>query len=166
MNFRQLRRPEVSINLTPLIDVVFLLLIFFMVSTSFSELTQLVVDLPEAEGAPASTDTTLLLVVDVEGNMTLDGAPVPNDARGLSEALRQRLSGNTDIPVQKKTNSPQHRNRARPGSALADARSTIKMAIQSSQHQATARDPDFNQTVTFCRRSLVKNEPQQTMITS
>ena len=99
MNFRQLRRPEVSINLTPLIDVVFLLLIFFMVSASFSELTQLVVDLPEAEGAPASTDTTLLLVIDVEGNMTLDGAPVPNDARGLSEALRQRLSGNTDIPV-------------------------------------------------------------------
>ena len=99
MNFRQLRRPEVSINLTPLIDVVFLLLIFFMVSTSFSELTQLMVDLPEAEGAPASTNTTLLLVVDVEGNMTLDGAPVPDDARGLSEALRQRLSGNTDIPV-------------------------------------------------------------------
>ena len=99
MNFRQLRRPEVSINLTPLIDVVFLLLIFFMVSTSFSELTQLVVDLPKAEGAPASTNTKLLLVVDVEGNMTLDGAPVPNDARGLSEALRQRLSGNTDIPV-------------------------------------------------------------------
>ena len=99
MNFRQLRRPEFSINLTPLIDVVFLLLIFFMVSTSFSELTQLVVDLPQAEGAPATTNTTLLLVVDVEGNMTLDGAPVPNDARGLSEALRQRLSGNTDIPV-------------------------------------------------------------------
>ena len=99
MNFRQLRRPEFSINLTPLIDVVFLLLIFFMVSTSFSELTQLVVDLPEAEGALASTNTTLLLVVDVEGNMTLEGSPVPNDARGLSEALRQRLSGNTDIPV-------------------------------------------------------------------
>ncbi|RZO69357.1 MAG: biopolymer transporter ExbD, partial [Halieaceae bacterium] len=73
MNFRQLRRPEVSINLTPLIDVVFLLLIFFMVSTSFSELTQLVVDLPEAEGIPASADNTVLLVVDVQGNMTLDG---------------------------------------------------------------------------------------------
>ena len=99
MNFRQLRRPEVSINLTPLIDVVFLLLIFFMVSTSFSELTQLAVDLPEAEGTPASADTSVQLVVDVAGNMTLDGAPVPNDARGLSEALRQRLSGNTDIPV-------------------------------------------------------------------
>ena len=99
MNFRQLRRPEVSINLTPLIDVVFLLLIFFMVSTSFSELTQLVVDLPEAEGSPASADDVLLLTVDAVGNMTLNGESVPNDARGLSAALRQQLSGNTDIPV-------------------------------------------------------------------
>ena len=99
MNFRELRRPEVSINLTPLIDVVFLLLIFFMVSTSFSELTQLVVDLPEAEGDSANTDNALLLVVDVQGDMTLDGEPVPNDARGLTVALGQRLSGNTDIPV-------------------------------------------------------------------
>ncbi len=99
MKFRQLRRPEVSINLTPLIDVVFLLLIFFMVSTSFSELTQLVVDLPEAEGAPASADTAVLLVVDEAGNMTLDGEPVPNDAHGLSAAIGERLSGNTDILV-------------------------------------------------------------------
>ena len=99
MNFRQLRRPEVSINLTPLIDVVFLLLIFFMVSTSFSELTQLVVDLPEAEGSPATADDALLLTVDAVGNMTLNGESVPNDARGLSAALRQQLSGNTDIPV-------------------------------------------------------------------
>jgi biopolymer transport protein ExbD len=99
VNFRQLRRPEVSINLTPLIDVVFLLLIFFMVSTSFSELTQLVVDLPEAEGSPASADDALLLTVDAVGNMTLNGESVPNDPRGLSTALRQQLSGNTDIPV-------------------------------------------------------------------
>jgi len=99
VNFRQLRRPEVSINLTPLIDVVFLLLIFFMVSTSFSDLTQLVVDLPEAEGAPASADTAVLLVVDAAGKMTMDGEPVPNDARGLSAAMGERLSGNTDILV-------------------------------------------------------------------
>ena len=99
MNFRQLRRPEVSINLTPLIDVVFLLLIFFMVSTSFSEMTQLLVDLPEAAGSPATTDEALILTVDVEGNMTLNGESVPNDARGLSLALRQLMRGNTDIPV-------------------------------------------------------------------
>ena len=99
MNFLQLHRPEVSINLTPLIDVVFLLLIFFMLSTSFSELTQLVVDLAEAEGTPASTGTTVLLVVDAAGRMTLDGGALPNDARGLSAAMGERLSGNTDMPV-------------------------------------------------------------------
>ena len=99
MNFRQLRRPEVSINLTPLIDVVFLLLIFFMVSTSFSELTQLVVDLPEAEGMPASAEAAMLLSIDATGNMTSNGAPVPNDTLGLSAAMRDYLRGNTDIPV-------------------------------------------------------------------
>jgi biopolymer transport protein ExbD len=59
----------------------------------------LVVDLPEAEGSPASADNGLLLTVDAVGNMTLSGESVPNDARGLSAALRQQLSGNTDIPL-------------------------------------------------------------------
>ena len=54
MKFRRQRREEVGINLTPLIDVVFLLLIFFMVSTTFTRETQLRVDLPEAvSGSPA-----------------------------------------------------------------------------------------------------------------
>ena len=48
MNFRRQRLEEVSVNLTPLIDVVFLLLIFFMVSTTFTRETQLSIDLPEA----------------------------------------------------------------------------------------------------------------------
>ena len=68
-----------------------------MVSTSFSELTRLVVDLLEMEGTSSSTDTAVLLVVNGAGNMTLDGESVPNDARGLSAAMGQRLSGNTDI---------------------------------------------------------------------
>ena len=99
MNFRHVRRPEVAINLTPLIDVVFLLLIFFMVSSSFTELTQLVVDLPEAEGSPASGDATLMLSIDVDGNMMLDGQPVPSDAAGLLRAMADRIQGSTDRPV-------------------------------------------------------------------
>ncbi|MGB1138344.1 MAG: ExbD/TolR family protein [Luminiphilus sp.] len=99
MNFRHVRRPEVAINLTPLIDVVFLLLIFFMVSSSFSELTQLVVDLPEAEGSPASGDATLMLSIDVDGKMMLDGQPVPNDAAGLMRAMADRIQGSTDRSV-------------------------------------------------------------------
>ena len=48
MNFRAPRSDDVDVNLTPLIDVVFLLLIFFMVSTSFVKESQIKLTLPEA----------------------------------------------------------------------------------------------------------------------
>ena len=50
MKFRRHARDDVAVELTPLIDVVFLLLIFFMVSTTFIRETELKVDLPEATG--------------------------------------------------------------------------------------------------------------------
>lgn len=59
---RKIETPEV--NLTPLIDVVFLLLIFFMVSTSFTLETQLMVELPSAEGV-ASNDSSEAVTVTV-----------------------------------------------------------------------------------------------------
>ena len=99
MNFRHARRPDVSINLTPLIDVVFLLLIFFMVSTSFSELTQLTVNLPEADGARATDEIGLVVVIDSAGNVTVGGDPVLNEAEGLYRALEAAANGNSDVPV-------------------------------------------------------------------
>ena len=50
MNFRIKQDDTVDINLTPLIDVVFLLLIFFMVSTTFQKSSEIQIDLPEASG--------------------------------------------------------------------------------------------------------------------
>ena len=50
MKFQRRHSEDISVNLTPLIDVVFLLLIFFMVSTSFTKETQLEISLPEASG--------------------------------------------------------------------------------------------------------------------
>ena len=99
MNFRHARRLDVSINLTPLIDVVFLLLIFFMVSTSFSELTQLTVNLPEADGASAPDEIGLVVVIDSAGNVTVGGDPVQNEAEGLYRALEAAANGNFDLPV-------------------------------------------------------------------
>jgi biopolymer transport protein ExbD len=99
VNFRHARRPDVSINLTPLIDVVFLLLIFFMVSTSFSELTQLTVNLPEADGARATDEIGLVVVIDSAGNVTVGGDPVPNEAEGLYRALEAAANGNVDVPL-------------------------------------------------------------------
>jgi biopolymer transport protein ExbD len=99
VNFRHARRPDVSINLTPLIDVVFLLLIFFMVSTSFSELTKLTVNLPEADGASAPDEIGLVVVIDSAGNVTVGGDPLPNEAEGLYRALEAAANGNFDVPV-------------------------------------------------------------------
>ena len=99
MTFRQARRPEVSINLTPLIDAVFLLLIFFMVSTSFTDLTQLTVYLPKVRGASASDEVGLVLVIDSAGVITVGGDPVPNDAEGLYRVLEAAANGNFDVPV-------------------------------------------------------------------
>lgn len=99
MTFRQARRPEVSINLTPLIDAVFLLLIFFMVSTSFTDLTQLTVYLPKVRGASASDEVGLVVVIDSAGVITVGGDPVPNDAEVLYRVLEAAANGNFDVPV-------------------------------------------------------------------
>ena len=55
MKFSHQQQEPLNINLTPLIDVVFLLLIFFMVTTTFTRETQLEVSLPEASSAQAAS---------------------------------------------------------------------------------------------------------------
>jgi biopolymer transport protein ExbD len=59
---------EVTLDITPLIDVVFLLLIFFMVTTTFDESPSIKVDLPKASSSKAtSTQTQLVIAVDAQG---------------------------------------------------------------------------------------------------
>lgn len=100
MKFRRQRKDELAINLTPLIDVVFLLLIFFMVSTSFTSETQLAVNLPEATGEPA-TDSPLKLdlMISADGLFRLNGEAIPSDARGLRKALRLAAGTRRDLPL-------------------------------------------------------------------
>ena len=100
MKFRRQRRDELAINLTPLIDVVFLLLIFFMVSTSFTRHTQLAINLPEAEGEPAPENPSRLeLIISADGQFRLNGDPVPSEAAGLKRALRSTAGDRRDIPL-------------------------------------------------------------------
>jgi biopolymer transport protein ExbD len=99
LKFRRQRRDELSPNLTPLIDVVFLLLIFFMVSTSFTTRTQLAVNLPEAEGVASSRTTQLELSIDASGEFRLNGEQVPSDARGLRRALQDTAGDQRDMPM-------------------------------------------------------------------
>ena len=57
---------EVSINLTPLIDIVFLLLIFFMVSTTFQRETELEIALPEASAKAKTAEVVSAVVLEID----------------------------------------------------------------------------------------------------
>jgi len=56
---------ELEINLTPLIDIVFLLLIFFMVSTTFTKESQLKIQLPQAEGEKVTPQEVPKLIIEI-----------------------------------------------------------------------------------------------------
>ena len=101
MKFRRQRREEVGINLTPLIDVVFLLLIFFMVSTTFTRETQLSIDLPEAEGSPPSTtEEQVEILIDETGQYRVNGQGlVDSRMRTLQAAIYKISAGDTTMPM-------------------------------------------------------------------
>lgn len=85
MRFARRRRDPVEVNLTPLIDVVFLLLIFFMVSTTFETRQALELDLPESVSGVAAEVTPVTLVITATGEYRLGERAVTGDE--LGEAL-------------------------------------------------------------------------------
>tara|TARA_R110001599_G_scaffold325504_1_gene537642 strand:- start:11864 stop:12265 length:402 start_codon:yes stop_codon:yes gene_type:complete len=91
----------VGINLTPLIDVVFLLLIFFMVSTTFTRETQLSIDLPEAEGTVKETsEQQIEILVDEAGTYRVNGhGLVDSHMRTLQAAIYKISAGDTTLPM-------------------------------------------------------------------
>ncbi len=101
MKFRRKLRPDNGINLTPLIDVVFLLLIFFMVTTTFTRETRLLISLPEADGAPAENAVqTLELLVNAEGNYAVNGQYLINrEIKTIMAALQDASGGNVEMPL-------------------------------------------------------------------
>jgi biopolymer transport protein ExbD len=101
MNLRPARREEPEVNLTALIDVVFLLLIFFMVSTTFQRESELKIELPEASGevveAPAEA---LEIIIDAQGRYFLKGEQVLNEELPtLRRAIEKALGDRKDPPV-------------------------------------------------------------------
>ncbi len=93
MNLRHRAKEEPTIDLTSLIDVVFLLLIFFMVSTTFEQQSALKIDLPEASAVASSEDQAerLELVIDSNGRMFLnDQQLVDGRPQTLIAAFRQK----------------------------------------------------------------------------
>ena len=101
MKFKRSIRSELSINITPLIDVVFLLLIFFMVTTTFSRETRLLVNLPEANAKLAELQEAQIEITVVrEGSYLINGrALVNNRIETLIRGLELESEGDHDLPI-------------------------------------------------------------------
>lgn len=101
MNFRATRREELELNITPLIDIVFLLLIFFMVSTTFQKESELQIQLPKAaEKTNPEHDSPLEIVISADGQYALDGHTLTdNKRRTVIRALADAAGDNRDRPL-------------------------------------------------------------------
>ena len=101
MKFKRSIRGELSINITPLIDVVFLLLIFFMVTTTFSRETRLLVNLPEANAELVESQSAQIeIIVAREGNYVINGRPlVDNRFETLIRGLELESEGDRDLSI-------------------------------------------------------------------
>lgn len=79
MRFQRAQREEPDVNLTPLIDVVFLLLIFFMVSTTFERESEISIELPEASGEVVETEQRKVeITIDEKGRYYVNQQAVIN----------------------------------------------------------------------------------------
>lgn len=101
MKFNRRKREELAINITPLIDVVFLLLIFFMVTTTFSRETRLLVNLPEADAQAAESNPQQIeILVGRDGSYSINGRALVNSRlETLMQGLEIESGGDLNLPI-------------------------------------------------------------------
>ncbi|KOR29314.1 hypothetical protein TI03_02610 [Achromatium sp. WMS1] len=99
---RPKQRKEPELNITSLVDVVLLLLIFFMLSTTFNRPTKLKIQLPEAS-VKASNDRLKFIHINIDrnGRYTVDNKLVTTSVpQALKQAMQQTIKGRKEITVQ------------------------------------------------------------------
>jgi biopolymer transport protein ExbD len=141
VKFRRQRREEVGVNLTPLIDVVFLLLIFFMVSTTFTRETQLSIDLPEAKGEVSDSPERLVeILIDEVGSYRVNGQKlVDSRLRTLQAAIYKIAAGDTTLPM-------------------------VITADAQASHQSVVRAMDAAGQMGFVHLSITTRQPQSASV--
>lgn len=98
MNFSRTRRAETGVDVTPLIDIIFQLVLFFMVSTTFVSAPGIEVDLPRSSADTVLRDNDDLSVMIAEdGAVFVDERPV--DSAGLTSALERVAADNPNTLV-------------------------------------------------------------------
>ena len=103
MKFRRKPRENVEINLASLIDVVFILLLFFVVTTTFTRETQLKVDLPEADSGtpPEQTEFKQIeVLIGADGGYSVNGnALLESNLKNLMAAMQKESAGDNSLPL-------------------------------------------------------------------
>ena len=100
LNLRPKAEPEV--NMTSLIDVVLLLLVFFMVSTSFVKQSQISIRLPEADSSAIVEEVAeqLDIMITEQGTFLVNGRELINNRpETIRNALQKLSAGNTRMPL-------------------------------------------------------------------
>jgi biopolymer transport protein ExbD len=95
-------KTEPEVNLTSLIDVVLLLLIFFMVSTSFVKESQITIQLPEADvqAAVQETPEQIEIMITEQGTYLVNGRELVNNRpETVRNALQRVSNGDTSLPL-------------------------------------------------------------------
>lgn len=139
MKFRRQSRDLEPMNLISLIDVMFFLLIFFMLSSTFTKETHLGVELPEANGEP-STDLKqqIEIVIGEQGSFSINGQSlVNNEASTLRAAILKTSEGKTDMPL-------------------------LLTADAKTPHQFVVTAMDVAGQLGFTRLSITSREPEAT----
>jgi biopolymer transport protein ExbD len=102
MNLRPRRKEPPAVNITSLVDVVLLLLLFFVLSTTFDQQSRIKVELPEASAEPRQEQdkSVINITIDAEGRFYVNDAEVINRAIDtLKAALQNALGDARVLPV-------------------------------------------------------------------
>lgn len=135
---RQRRRPDALIDLTPMVDLFLLLILFFALATTFTKQTRLGIDLPEAGGVPpAPASVSVEVSVSESGEFAVNGHPLVDAERAtLKAALAEAMGGRKNLPF----------------FLTADAKST---------HQNVVTVMDVAGELGFVNLSIVTREPKR-----
>jgi len=98
MIFRQRLKPQINVDLTPLIDVVYQLVIFFMISSTFKTQPGIELVLPEAGGASTITITELSVVAVASDEVYVN--KILTTVEGAEAVIRKEMEGRSFKDVQ------------------------------------------------------------------
>ena len=101
MKFKRNLKADVGIDLTSLIDVVFILLLFFMLTTSFSRSSSLVINLPNADGQTVTAPPFQIdIQIDSNGTYAINGNLLADaEIETLMTTIQDLAAGDIEVPI-------------------------------------------------------------------